>query len=502
MWRSRSTPKQFVLQRDIRHSAFTFNHSALAFFGTSSKREARSSIGQLMELTRHGDYLHVSRRSLLKFADFRRVVTAQFVSQTADALMLVVLARTLLFADPNGPTPVLLAQAAMTGAAPLVLAGPIGGFVADRWPRRQILVSGQALRACLGLCAALAVAFDSKHAVFVVFVCALCATRILFTARIASVRHLVRQHELVAADSLMLIIGVVAGALGAALFGATLVCGSVGQLVLVSIGHFAAAYGFDRTRAWLGGEGETTAIRWRAVVDQFTCGKTRYALASTSAHRLLGGVVVAAVALDVDGRTNGSASGYALTLATAGVAAFAGSVTSEWVNERIPRRPLTVGCFAGGCCAVSLLPLVPGPAPRLATVGILVFLFQNLRVASDATIQANAAPGSCGRVFAAYDIAFNLAYVAGLVGGLAIASNASVEVALGAVGPLYFLGAVVFALLERERSRRAQVPFLSDPAPRNDVLSHDSPSDEREQVENGRNNDECAGGSALPREVA
>ena len=455
-----------------------------------------------MELTRHGDHLHVSRRSLLKFADFRRVVTAQFVSQAADALMLVVLARTLLFADPDGPTPVLLAQAALTGAAPLVLAGPIGGFVADRWPRKQILVSGQALRACLGLCAAVTVAFGSTSATFVVFVCALCSTRILFTARIASVRHLVRQHELVAADSLMLIVGVVAGALGAMLFGATLVFGSVGQLVIVSIGHFAAAYGFDRTRAWLGGEGETNAIRWRAIVAQLACGKTRYALASTSTHRLLVGVIVAAVALDVDGRTDGSASGYALTLATAGVAAFIGSVTSEWVNERIPRRSLTVGCFVGACCAVSPLPFVPGPTPRLVAVGILVFLFQNLRVASDATIQANAAPGSCGRVFAAYDVAFNLAYVVGLVGGLALATNSSVEIALGVVGPLYLVGAVAFSLLEREGSRRAQVQFSSGLAPRNDVLTRDTPSDERERVEDGRNNDECAGGSAIPSEMA
>lgn len=494
--------KQFVVQKAVRHCAFTFNHRFLAIYATSSQREPQLSIGRLMELTRHADHLHVSRRSLLKFTDFRRVVTAQFVSQIADALMLVVLARTLLFADPDGPTPVLLAQAAMTGATPLVLAGPIGGFVADRWPRRQILVSGQALRACLGLCAAVAVAFDSKQVALVVFVCGLCATRILFTARIASVRHLVRQHELVAADSLMLIVGVVAGALGAALFGVTLMCGSVGQLVIVSIGHFAAAYGFDRTRAWLGGEGETNAIRWRAVTDQLACGKTRYALASTSTHRLLVGVIVATVALDIDGRTDGSASGYALTLATAGVAAFAGSVTSEWVNERIPRRPLTVGCFAGACCTVTPLPLVPGPVPRLAAVAILVFLFQNLRVASDATIQANAAAGSCGRVFAAYDIAFNLAYVVGLIGGLAIASNFSVEVAFGIVGPLYLIGAGAFALLEREDSRRTKVQVSSDLAPGTDVLPNDTPTNEGEGVEDRGHDHKCTGGSAVPSEVA
>jgi predicted MFS family arabinose efflux permease len=415
--------------------------------------------------------------------------------------MLVVLARSLLFAEPDGPTPLLLAQAALTGAAPLLLAGPIGGFVADRWPRKQVLVSGQALRACLGLCAAAAVGLDLTPAVFIVFVCAQCATRILFTARVSSVRHLVRQHELVAADSLMLIIGVIAGACGAILFGATLMCGSVGQLVIVSIGHFAAAYGFDRTRAWLGGEGKTTAIRWGAIKAQLAGGKTRYALASTSTYRLLVGVIVATVALDVDGRTGGSASGYALTLATAGAAAFMGSVTSEWVNGRFPRRPLTIGCFGVASCVVSPLPFISGPAPHLVAAGVVVFLFQNLRVASDATIQANAAPGSCGRVFAVYDVAFNLAYVAGLVGGLAITTTSSVHITLGTVGPLYLVGAVTFALLEREDSQRTKAQLSSDSAPRTDVLAQYTPSDKRERVEYGRNDNESTGGSALPREV-
>jgi predicted MFS family arabinose efflux permease len=415
--------------------------------------------------------------------------------------MLVVLARTLLFAEPDGPTPVLLAQAALMGVTPLVLAGPIGGFVADRWPRKQVLVSGQALRACLGFCAAVAVGFDSTSAVLAVFVCALCATRVLFTARVASVRHLVRQHELVAADSLMLIVGVVAGACGATLFGVTMMFGSVGQLVIVSIGHFAAAYGFDRTRAWLGGEGQTTAIRWRAITAQLACGRTRYALASTTAHRLLVGVVVATVALDIDGRTGGSASGYALTLATAGVAAFAGSVTSEWVNERFPRRSLTIGCFAFASFVVSPLPFVSGPVPHLVATGVVVFLFQNLRVASDATIQANASPGSCGRVFAAYDVAFNFAYVVGLVGGLAITTNSSVDITLGAVGPSYLVGAVAFALLKREDSRRAKVQGSSDCAPGTDVLAQYTPSDKRERIEYGGNENESTGGSAVPYEV-
>lgn len=406
--------------------------------------------------------------------------------------MLVVLARALLFVDASGPTPVLLAQAALTGAAPLLLAGPVAGFLADRWPRRQILVTGQTIRAALALCAAMSVTMKWQGVTLGIFIACLCATRVLFTARVASVRHLVRQHELVAADSLMLIVGVAAATVGAALFGASMVVSPGGQLVVVAAGHFGAAYAFDRVRTWLGGEGETTSIRWRAVVGQLTCGKTRYAVLSTSFHRLLVGAIVATVALDVDGRTGGSASGYALTLGISGVAAFLGSVSSEWINEHVPRRSLTVMAFAIAACGVGPLAFIPGAAPRLAVVGLVVFLFQNLRVASDATIQANAAPGSCGRVFAAYDIAFNLAYVVGLLVGLGLATNLSVETAFMTTGPAYLVGAVGFAILSRvsvEPARREAIP-------------NNPPPDESEGVEDARHDDEGTGGPAVPNEVA
>jgi MFS family permease len=454
------------------------------------------------DLIRQGEPLHVSRWSLLRFTDFRRVVLGQFVSQASDALMLVVLAKSILFADSDGPTPVLLAQAALSGAVPLVLAGPIAGYLADRWPRKQILVSGQGVRALLAFAAACALYMSATNFILIVFVFCLCATRVLFTARVASVRHLVRQHELVAADSLMLIVGVVAAGVGASVFAVSSAVGPVMQLALVGVGHFLAAYCFDRTRAWLGGDGETAGIHWRTVLTQLSSGKTRFAVLSTAMHRALVGMLVASVALDVDQRTNGAASGYALALGVAGAAGFVGSVTSEWANERIPRRTLTVGCYLTAGLTVASLFVIPGVVGRLVAVGVCVFLFQNLRVASDATIQANAAPGSCGRVFAAYDITFNLAYVAGLIAGLGVSTNASILVSFAVIAPLYLIGSIGFASLERGDSRRGAGRFSSRFAPRNDVLAHDAPADQGEGVENRRDDDESAGGTAIPREVA
>lgn len=403
-----------------------------------------------MELVRHDAQLHVTRRSLLRLADFRRVVLGQLISQSADAAMLLVLAKQLLFTGADGPTPVLLAQAVLSSAAPLVLVGPIAGVVADKWARKQVLVSGQGIRSVLALATIGVVVFQLQFALIVVFVAGLCASRLLYTARVASVRHLVRQHELVAADSLMSIIGVIAGLIGATIFAALVRLNVVLVLMVVAIGHFAAAYAYDKTRSWLGGEGETSTLRWRAVLVQLSCGKTRYAVLATSAHRCLVGVVVASVSMSIDGRTGGSASGYAATMGAVGFAAFIGSLTSEWVNEHLRRRALTIGVFAASGLALAPIQFVNAPIISLAAVALIAFCFQNLRVASDATIQANAAAGSCGRVFAVYDVAFNLAYVGGLLLGLMLSSNVSGVIGVTVTAPLFFVGALSFAVIERE----------------------------------------------------
>lgn len=403
-----------------------------------------------MELVRRDEQLHVTRRSLLRLADFRRVVLGQFISQSADAAMLLLLAKQLLFTGADGPTPVLLAQAVLSSAAPLVLVGPIAGLVADKWARKQVLVSGQAIRSVLALATIAVVVFHLHLALIAVFVLSLCASRLLYTARIASVRHLVRQHELVAADSLMSIVGVIAGLIGGMVFASLVRLSAVLVLVAVAIGHFAAAYAYDQTRSWLGGEGETSTLRWRAVLAQLSCGKTRYAVLATSTHRCLVGVTVACVSMNLDGRTGGSASGYAATVGVAGLAGFIGSLTSEWANEHLRRRALTIGVFAASGLVLVPVQFVNSPMLCLAIIGLIAFCFQNLRVASDATIQANAAPGSCGRVFAAYDVAFNLTYVGGLLVGLSLSSNISSEVGLMACAPLFFVGAIVFAVIERD----------------------------------------------------
>jgi hypothetical protein len=86
----------------------------------------------------------------------------------------------------------------------------------------------------------------------------------------------------------------------------------------------------------------------------------------------------------------------------------------------------------------------------------MAFCFQNLRVCSDATVQANAMKGSCGRVFAAYDMAYNLSFLLGLVAGLAASSAATSHTVLAMSASSFICGAVIFACMRRTEEVQVQ----------------------------------------------
>jgi MFS family permease len=71
---------------------------------------------------------------------------AQLTSQTFDAACTLLLAKVFLFGTPGGPAAGQIISAALTAAVPLLVGGPIAAIVVDRFPRRRILLAGQAIR--------------------------------------------------------------------------------------------------------------------------------------------------------------------------------------------------------------------------------------------------------------------------------------------------------------------------------------------------------------------
>ncbi len=373
----------------------------------------------MIRLRRSTSAVHVRRRDLFKYPDFRNAICGQFVSQSADALATLTLAQLLLFKFSEGPSIAALTSALIASALPLLLVGPIAGHLADRLPRKLLLCRGNALRGVITLCGLFATTANTRWFGYIIFGLLVALTRILYTARASSLAQLVRKHELVAADSTSLILSVIAGALGAGL--GTRISGNLPLVALVVAGssQIFAAWLYGRISIPLGG-GNSSAKHcdFRSLASQFVSAKTRFAILATSLHRLMLGVCIASIALMVDRSYHLQTTGYVTVLGFSAAGSFIGSITAEWLSERYPRRSITVMSFVLAASAIGFAAVFENPRVGLIAVALCSLSFQNLRIRSDATIQANANKENVGRIFAAYDVLYNAAFLGGCAIGI------------------------------------------------------------------------------------
>lgn len=399
----------------------------------------------MIRLRRSTSAVHVRRRDLFKYPDFRNAIGGQFVSQSADALATLTLAQLLLFKFSDGPSIAALTSALVASALPLLLVGPIAGHLADRLPRKLLLCRGNALRGVITLCGIFATTASTRWFGYIIFGLLVALTRILYTARASSLAQLVRKHELVAADSTSLILSVIAGAIGAGI--GTRISGSLPLVALVIAGssQILAAWLYGRISIPLGG-GNSSAKHcdFRSLASQFVSAKTRFAILATSLHRLMLGVCIASIALMVDHSYHLQTTGYVTVLGFSAAGSFAGSITAEWLSERYPRRSITVMSFVLAATAIGAAAVFENPRVGLVAVAICSLSFQNLRIRSDATIQANASKENVGRIFAAYDVLYNAAFLGGCATGILASGVLKYSEILSVVTIGYACNAAIF----------------------------------------------------------
>ncbi len=162
-------------------------------------------------------------RPLLRQRDFAALWWGQLISILGErlsylALLGLVAQHTHHFADRDAP--VLLAVLANVMAAPVLLFAPFTGAWVDRWNLRRVLIVSDLLRA--GLVALLPVLYAMNHSmasvyamVFLLFTC-----NVFFTpTKSAITPELVSPGQLLAANALLALAGVIATSLGAPLGG-------------------------------------------------------------------------------------------------------------------------------------------------------------------------------------------------------------------------------------------------------------------------------------------
>ena len=424
----------------------------------------------MIRLRRKTSAVHVRRRDLFKYPDFRNAIGGQFVSQCADALASLTLAQLLLFKFSEGPSIAALTSALFASALPLLLVGPIAGHLADRLPRRLLLCRGNALRGVITLCGVIATTANARWIGFIVFGLLMALTRILYTARASSLAQLVRKHELVAADSTSLILSVIAGAIGAGI--GTGISGRrpIVALIIASSCQIFAAWLYARISIPLGG-GDSSAKHcdFRSLALQFASAKTRFAILATSLHRLMLGVCIASIALMVDRSYHLQTTGYVTVLGFSAAGSFTGSITAEWLSERYPRRSITVMSYVLAATAIGTAAVIENPRVGLVAVALCSLSFQNLRIRSDATIQANADKENIGRIFAAYDVLYNAAFLGGCATGILASGVLEYTEILSVVAVGYACNAGIFLRMrDGKGSENQEHPSIT--ASLNDLL--------------------------------
>lgn len=113
--------------------------------------------------------------------------------------------------------------------------------------------------------------------------------------------------------------------------------------------------------------------------------------------------------------------------------------------------------FALAASAIGFAAVFENPRIGLVAVAICSLSFQNLRIRSDATIQANSNKENVGRIFAAYDVLYNAAFLGGCAIGILASGVLKYSEILGLVTIGYACNAAIFLRMRDGKRSQDQV---------------------------------------------
>ncbi|MFZ8925313.1 MAG: MFS transporter, partial [Candidatus Nanopelagicales bacterium] len=380
-------------------------------------------------------------RAVVAVRDFRRLFGVRLAGQFGDGLLQAALATFVLFSPERQPTAASVAGAFAVLFLPYSLVGPFAGVFLDEWRRRQVLVYANLLRGLLviGVAALVWVRHDGLDlAVSVLLV--LGVARFVLAGVAASLPHVVDGPLLVTANALTPTAGTIAAAIGG-LVGVVIRAvaggGDTGSVVVLvcAIASYvlAALIAATLPKDRLGPDEDTVRNSLLGVLQGLGDG-FRQLVQHPVAGRAVVVVIVQRIAfgaLTVLGllliRNTFNASGdadaalgqFAFVTAAAALGALLGAIVTPGRVRRIGYVPWTVIAVAQAAPVVAAGVLagmyLPALWPLLIAALSLGFANQAAKVASDTLIQREIDDDYLGRVFSLFDVAVNVALVAGIV---------------------------------------------------------------------------------------
>jgi MFS family permease len=362
-------------------------------------------------------------REALRSDDFRRLFAIRLITQSGDGLFQAALVSSIVFNPKEQNTIMGFAIATLVVSLPFSILGPFTGVFIDRWSRRKILVVAPWLRAA----AVWLVLFDPTAAPVLFFggaLWVLSVNRFYLATAQAVVPRMVPTEDLLMANSMATVGGTVALLIGVFVGGwiADLV-GHVPVIAIAGAEWLAASMVATRIRSPLVPHHVPEApVRdeLRRVAREFADGISRLAgtpraLAPITSITLdqVGQGVVLVLSLYVFRHRFGEGVGsFSNLIGAGGVGVLLGILTVGKLEERLTKERIVALAFlAGGVVLIGVATYVTGWSVLIASFAIgLTFAWKKIPV--DTLVQEAIPDGYRGRVFAVYDVAYNLSRVA------------------------------------------------------------------------------------------
>ncbi|MFF7641696.1 MFS transporter [Streptomyces canus] len=411
-------------------------------------------------------------RVLLRFRDFRRLLSVRLLSQGADGVFQIALAAYVVFSPEKQTSATAIASAMAVLLLPYSLVGPFAGALLDRWRRRQVFLYGNLVRALLA--SATAVLILSNVPDWLFYVSALCVTavnRFVLSGLSAALPRVVDEERLVIANSLSPTAGTLAATAGGGLAFVVrlLVADSDAAVVLLGAGLYlcGALAALRMSPELLGPDRELiqprldaalagTARDLAAGVRHLAAPERRSAARALGAMTVMrfcyGALLVTVLMLCRYALTSEPDDGLALlglALGISGAGFFAAAVITPWVTGKLGPKRWIVVCAAAAAVLEPVLGLPFTTAPMLIAAFVLGLITQGAKIATDTIVQSSVDDGFRGRIFSVYDVLFNVAFVgAAAVAALILPPDGRSALLVVGVAVLY---AVIAVAMSREQ---------------------------------------------------
>jgi MFS family permease len=397
-------------------------------------------------------------REALRSDDFRRLFTIRLITQSGDGLFQAALISSIVFNPEEQNTILGFAIATLVVSLPFSILGPFTGVFIDRWSRRRILVVAPLLRVAVMWL----VLFDPKAAPVLFFggaLWVLSVNRFYLATAVAVVPRLVPTEDLLMANSMATVGGTVALLLGV-FVGGWIVDLAGGQkapvIALAGVEWLVASLVATRIRSPLLPHHVPEApVRdeLRRVAREFAEGITLLArtpralgpITSITLDQLGQGIVLVLSLFVFRDRFEEGVGSFSNLIGAGGLGVLLGILTVGKLEERYPKERIVARAFfAGGVVLIAVATYITGWSVLVASFAVgLTFAWKKIPV--DTMVQEAIPDGYRGRVFAVYDVAYNLSRVAAAFLAIPLMNAFGEAWAVAIVGVVFILWSPVLA---------------------------------------------------------